>query len=43
MPRKRKILILVNPFSGRRAAAANWIVAKTLLDKAYIDMVIVET
>lgn len=43
MPRKRKILVLVNPFSGRRKAAANWVIAKELLDKAYIDMTIIET
>jgi hypothetical protein len=27
MPPKRKILILVNPFSGRRLAAGNWVIA----------------
>lgn len=43
MPKKRKVLILINPFSGQRAAAANWIIAKELLDKAYIDMTIIET
>lgn len=43
MPRKRKLLILVNPFSGRRVAAANWIIAKEVLEKAYIDMTVIET
>ena len=43
MPRKRKVLILINPFSGGGAAAANWVIAKGLLDKAYIGMTIIET
>ena len=43
LPRKRKILILINPFSGRRMAAANWIIAKQLLDKSYLDITAIET
>lgn len=43
MPKKRKILILINPFSGRRLAAANWIIARPILDKAYLDYDVIET
>lgn len=43
MPKKRKLLILVNPFSGRRLAAANWVLAKVLLDKAHVDMTVIMT
>lgn len=42
-PRKRKILVLVNPFSGRRLAATNWEIVRPILDKAHIDMTIVMT
>jgi sphingosine kinase len=43
MPKKRKLLILVNPFSGRRLAAANWEIAKVILEKAHIDMTVIMT
>lgn len=43
MPRKRKILILVNPFSGRRRAAVNWEIARPILEKAHIDMNVIMT
>jgi diacylglycerol kinase family enzyme len=43
MPPKRKILILVNPFSGRRLAARNWLIAKEIIDKAYLEYKVIET
>ncbi len=43
MPKKRKILVLVNPFSGRRMAARNWEIARPILEKAYIDMKVIMT
>ncbi len=43
MPPKRKILILLNPFSGHGAAAANWEVARVILEKCYVDMTIIRT
>lgn len=43
MPRRRKILVLVNPFSGRRLAARNWEIAKPILEKAYIEMNVIMT
>lgn len=43
MPRRRKLLVLVNPFSGRRLAAANWEIAKPILEKAHIDMKVIMT
>jgi len=43
MPRKRKILVLVNPFSGRRLAARNWEIARPILEKAYIEMKVIMT
>ena len=43
MPRKRKILVLVNPFSGRQLAARNWEIAKPVLEQAYIEMKVIMT
>jgi sphingosine kinase len=43
MPPKRKILILINPFSGRRLAARNWEIARPLLELAHIDMTVIFT
>mmetsp|Transcript_8234 Transcript_8234/g.6137 ORF Transcript_8234/g.6137 Transcript_8234/m.6137 type:complete len:113 (+) Transcript_8234:542-880(+) len=43
MPPKRKILVLINPFSGAGAAARNWVLAEELLSKAYIDMKVIRT
>lgn len=42
-PRKRKILVLVNPFSGKRLAAANWEKARPILEKSHIEMNIIMT
>lgn len=43
MPKKRKLLILVNPFSGRRLAARNWQIALPILEKAHVEMTVVMT
>jgi sphingosine kinase len=43
MPRKRKVLILVNPFSGRRLAVANWEIARPVFESAHIEMTVVMT
>lgn len=43
MPKKRRILVLVNPFSGRRLAAANWEIARPILEKAHVDMTVIMT
>ena len=43
MPRKRKLLVLVNPFSGRRLAAANWEVARPVFEKAHVELTVVMT
>lgn len=37
MPPKKKLLILINPFSGRRLAARNWEIARVILDKCHVD------
>lgn len=43
IPKKRKLLILVNPFSGRRLAAVNWEIARPILEKCHVDLTIVMT
>lgn len=43
MPEKRKLLVLVNPFSGRRQAALSWRIAKPILEKAHVTMKVVMT
>lgn len=43
MPRRRKVLVLVNPFSGGGAAARNWELARPILEKAHIDLKVVFT
>lgn len=43
MPRRRKVLVLVNPFSGGGAAARCWELARPILEKAHIDMRVVFT
>lgn len=43
MPKKRRLLVIVNPFSGRRRAAANWEIARPIMEKAFIDMKIIMT
>lgn len=43
MPLKRKVLVLVNPFSGRRLAARNWEIARPILEKAHIEMKVIMT
>ena len=43
MPPKKKILVLVNPFSGRRLAAAKWLIARPILEKAHAELTVIET
>jgi diacylglycerol kinase family enzyme len=43
MPPKRKLLVLINPFSGRGLAAAKWLIARPILEKAYVEMTVIET
>lgn len=43
MPRLRKVLVLVNPFSGQRQAARSWEIARPILEKAHIEMKVVMT
>jgi diacylglycerol kinase family enzyme len=43
MPEKRKLLVLVNPFSGRRQAAVSWGIAEPILEKAHVTMKVVMT
>ena len=43
MPPKRKILVLINPFSGRRLAAANWLIARPIMEKAHVELTVIET
>ncbi len=43
MPKKRRILVLVNPFSGRRLAAANWEIARPIMEKGHIVMKVIMT
>jgi sphingosine kinase len=43
MPKKRKLLILVNPFSGRGIAATNWQIALPILEKAHVEMTVIMT
>lgn len=42
-PRKRKLLIFLNPFSCAGRAAKVWQQAKVILDKAFIEQVFIET
>ena len=43
MPEKRKLLVLVNPFSGTRQAAVSWGIAEPILEKAHVTMKVVMT
>jgi diacylglycerol kinase family enzyme len=43
MPKKRKLLILVNPFSGRRLAARNWEIARVILEKCHLELTVLMT
>lgn len=43
LPPKRKLLIFLNPFSNHGRAARVWLLAKQVLNKAYINQVFIET
>jgi sphingosine kinase len=43
MPKKRKILVLVNPFSGQGLAARSWEVAQPILERAHVELTVVMT
>ncbi len=43
MPKKRRILVFLNPFSGHGQAAESWEIARSILEKAYIDMKLITT
>eukprot|EP00347_Sterkiella_histriomuscorum_P013340 403365091 len=43
MPRRRRLLVLINPFSGQKMATQNWAIAQPILEKAYLDMNIIHT
>lgn len=43
MPKKRKLLVLINPFSGQKKAAKNWKIAEKFFEKAFLDLDIVMT
>jgi sphingosine kinase len=43
MPPKRRLLILINPFSGRRLAPKNWNKARPILEKAHVNLNVVFT
>ena len=42
-PKKRKLLILLNPFGGAGAARRNWAVVEPYFQKAHLDYQLVET
>ena len=43
MPPKRRVLVLVNPFSGQRLAARVWAISEQILMRAYITYKVIET
>jgi sphingosine kinase len=43
MPPKRKLLILLNPFSGGGQAATSWEVARPILERAHVDIKLIRT
>lgn len=43
MPRKRKMLVLVNPFSGGGEAARSWDTARPIIEKAHLDLKVIFT
>ena len=42
-PDKRKVCVLINPFGGAGAARRNWETAKPLLEKANVNITVIET
>ena len=43
MPPKRKLLVLLNPFSGAGQAATSWTIAEPIMQKAHVDIKLVRT
>jgi sphingosine kinase len=43
MPPKRRLLILVNPFSGGGVAARSWERARIILEKCHVDLKVTMT
>jgi len=43
MPDKRKILILINPISGRGLALRNWTKAKPMVDLGHLEVTLRHT
>jgi sphingosine kinase len=43
MPKKRKLIILVNPFSGQRLAVGNWAQALPIMEKAHVELTVIMT
>src|ERR1017187_9303746 len=43
MPPKRKLLILINPFSGAGAANRAWEKARIILEKCHVELTIILT
>jgi hypothetical protein len=43
MPKKRKLLILLNPFSGGGAAARSWEASQPILEKAHVEINLIRT
>ena len=43
MPPKRKLLVLLNPFSGAGQAARSWDVSLPILDKGHVEIKLIRT
>jgi sphingosine kinase len=43
MPPKRKLLVLLNPFSGAGQAATSWQIAEPIMEKAHVDIKLIRT
>jgi sphingosine kinase len=45
LPKKRKVLVFINPFGGAGAAAANWLIARPMFELAgsRIEYTVLET
>ena len=43
MPQKRKLLVLLNPFSGGGAAARSWELSQPIIEKAHVDITLIRT
>jgi hypothetical protein len=43
MPPKRKLLVLLNPFSGAGQAARSWDASLPILEKSHVDINLIRT